>query len=140
MKDNSRFVLAIHILTLLAQKRGSLSSAFIAGSAGVNAVTVRKVVKQLREAKLVETQTGARGGITIAQEPSQITLKDTFLAVRDESLFGAFPDSPNQQCTVGRNLRPTLMYLLEDATQNMLATLATISIEDVLNGVTHPEE
>ena len=139
MKDNSRFVLAVHTLTLLAEKQEPLSSDFFALSAGVNAVTIRIVVGQLRDAGLVETQTGAKGGTTLAQEPSRITLKEVFLAVRDENIFGAYPDGPSQECNVGRNLRPTLMHLLDDAVQNMIATLDTITIADVLQGVLAPE-
>ena len=138
MKDNSRFVLAVHTLTLLAEKQEPLSSAFIAQSAGVNPVTVRKLVGQLRAAGLVQTKAGAIGGTTLALDPALITLKDTFLAVRDESIFGTFPDAPSPECSVGRNLRPTLVNILADAMQSMISTLDGVTIADVLSGVLHP--
>lgn len=135
MKDNTRFVLAIHTLTLLAEKKVALPSSFIALSAGVNAVTVRKVVGQLRQHGLVETMTGINGGISLAKEPTQITLRDVYVAVRDDSPFGAYPDQPNSECLVGRNLQEALKGLLDEAVQNMIATLGSITIANVLESV-----
>lgn len=139
MKDNSRFVLAVHTLTLLAEDGNPVSSNMIACSAGVNAVTVRKVVGQLREAGLVNTQTGVKGGTTLSRPAKEITLKETFLAVRDEQVFGAFPTEPNHQCPVGRMLKPTLTHLLEGAIQTMIAKLDEVTIADVLDGVNQEE-
>ena len=141
MKDNSRFVLAIHTLTLLAEKGVSLPSSFIALSAGVNAVTVRRVVGQLRNHGLVETTTGSGGGTSLAKAPAQITLRDVYLAVRDDDAgpFGTYPDAPSPECRVGRNLQVALIGLLDDAVQNMIATLGTITIADVLAAVERRE-
>ena len=135
MKDNSRFVIAIHTLTLLAEKAESLPSSFIALSAGVNAVTVRKVVGQLRHHGFVVTMTGSNGGTSLAKPPSDINLRDVYMAVRDDSPFGAYPDSPSTECTVGRNLKGALENLLDEAVQNMITTLGTITIADVLQAV-----
>ena len=139
MKDNSRFVIAVHTLTLLAEKNQALASNFIAVSVGVNAVTIRKVVGQLRAAGLVLTQTGAKGGAALGRAPAEITLKDVYLAVRDESVFGAYPDKPNAECRVGRRLQPALTELLGDAVQSMINSLDAITIADVLAGVLEPE-
>lgn len=139
MKDNGRFILAIHMLTLLAEKQVPLSSNIIALSAGVNAVTVRKLMGQLREAKLIHTQTGVKGGTTLAKDASKITLKDVFMAVRDDSLFGVYSDNPSQECSVGRNLKSTLSHLLRDPVNSMINSLDNITITDVLNGVLIPE-
>lgn len=138
MKDNSRFVLAVHTLALLANQNEPLSSKTIACSAGVNAVTVRKLVGQLRDAGLVLTQTGVKGGATLSRKPDTITLKDTFLAVRDEYIFGAYPIQPNEQCLIGRRLQPTLTDLLDDAVQSMIAKLDEVTIADVVSGVATP--
>ena len=139
MKDNSRFVIAVHTLTLLAEKEQALASNFIGLSVGVNAVTIRKVVGQLRAAGLVETQTGAKGGTTLGRTPEKITLKEVYLAVRDDSVFGAYPEKPSSECTVGRRLQPTLTHLLGDAVQSMIDALDAITIADVLAGVLAPE-
>lgn len=135
MKDNSRFALAVHTLTLLAEKDMPLPSNFIARSAGVNAVTVRKLVGQLRVAGLVTTQTGPTGGTTLARPADEITLKDAFMAARDEDIFGSYPDSPDPQCTVGGNLKPVLQGMLSDAMQTMVDTLERSTIADVLAGI-----
>ncbi|MEM7798022.1 MAG: Rrf2 family transcriptional regulator [Chloroflexota bacterium] len=135
MKDNSRFVLAVHTLTLLARSETPLSSNFISSSAGVNAVTIRKVVGQLRDAGLVKTQTGVKGGTKIARNPADISLKETFLAVRDEQFFGAYPKKVSEECPVGRCLKSTLTTLLDDAVQSMITKMDGVSIADVVDGV-----
>lgn len=58
MQISSRFTLAIHILTAISifADDTKTTSAFLAGSTNVNAVTVRNILLQLKKAGIVEIQ------------------------------------------------------------------------------------
>ena len=112
-----------------------LSSAIIAQSVGVNAVTIRKVIGKLQSVGLVETIAGSRGGAQLARHPSKITLKELFVLLEKNSVFGVYPENPDQSCLVGRNLQPVLNGIHQAAWQQMLAALGDVTIADVLADV-----
>ena len=59
MQIPSRFTIAVHILTLIAQNKGNetkLTSDFMAGSVGVNPVIIRKTLSQLKKADLISVK------------------------------------------------------------------------------------
>ena len=88
MSRSTRFPAAVHILTLLALKKGECcSSEWIAKSVGTNAVVVRRIVGLLQEAGFVGSQAGSQGGAFLIVEPSKITLKDIYDAVEQQSVF-----------------------------------------------------
>ena len=63
MQIPSRFTIAVHILTLIAQNKGNetkLTSDFMAGSVGVNPVIIRKTLSQLKKSRLNFSSKGNR--------------------------------------------------------------------------------
>ena len=67
MQIPSRFTIAVHILTLIAQNKGNetkLTSDLMASSVGVNPVIIRKTLSQLKKADLIFVQRGS-GGSTL---------------------------------------------------------------------------
>ena len=88
MSVNSRFAVAIHILTMLAyQQPELLTSGFIACSVTTNPVVIRRVLGDLRRAGLVTSQAGSGGGWKLRREPEQITLLDAYEAVKEGTLL-----------------------------------------------------
>lgn len=76
MQIPSRFTIAVHILTLIAQNKGNktkLTSDLMASSVGVNPVIIRKTLSQLKKADLIFVQRGS-GGATLAMTPEEINL------------------------------------------------------------------
>ena len=135
MFSNSRFIIATHVLTLLAMVEEPMSSPWIAGSVGVNPVTVRKIVKTLRDAGLVETISGSAGGARLAKPSNTISLRDIYEVMHEGMVFGVFPDSPSPNCKVGRNMQGVLADIADDTEQNMIAPLADVSIASLLERV-----
>jgi DNA-binding IscR family transcriptional regulator len=131
MSTNSNFTIAVHILTLIAHHARPLSSSFIAGSVNTNPVTIRKLVGILREENLVRTIPGSTGGTVLAKSPESITLKNVYELFRTETLFGLYPDDPNPQCIVGRNLQYVLLNLFSDAETLLSVFLEKITLADV---------
>ena len=134
MQITSKFTAAVHILTCIEVFGGEMrvTSDFLSGSTGVNAVIVRNVLGQLREAGIVETRQGS-GGAHIAKPTGEITLYDIYRAIEctdDTGLF-RFHENPNAKCPVGRNIHKVLDSRLEAAQAALenelkLTTLAEI--------------
>ena len=112
MQITSKFTAAVHILTCIDIFGGQMrvTSDFLSGSTGVNAVIVRNVLGQLRTAGIVETRQGS-GGAHLAKALDEITLYDIYKAVDciddDEGLFH-FHENPNVECPVGRNIHKAM--------------------------------
>lgn len=135
MSTNSNFTIAVHILTLVTHHARPLSSSFIAGSVNTNPVTIRKLVSELKEAGLVRTIPGSTGGTLLAKSPTDISLKDVYDIFRDQTLFGLYPDDPNVQCIVGRNLRSILLGVFDDAETLLSVFLEKITLADIRDAV-----
>ena len=134
MQITSKFTAAVHILTCIEVFGGEMrvTSDFLSGSTGVNAVIVRNVLGQLREAGIVETRQGS-GGAHIAKPTGEITLYDIYRAIEctdDTGLF-RFHENPNAKGPVGRNIHKVMDSRLEAAQAALenelkLTTLAEI--------------
>lgn len=134
MQITSKFTVAVHILTCIDIFGGQMrvTSDFLSGSTGVNAVIVRNVLGQLRNAGIVETRQGS-GGAHLAKALDEITLYDIYKAVDcvdDDGLFH-FHENPNADCPVGRNIHKSMddrLQTAQSALENELkkTTLAEI--------------
>jgi Rrf2 family protein len=138
---NSRFAVAVHILTLVAHGEGQpVTSEFIAGSVNTNPSLVRRLLTQLSRAGLTTSQMGTGGGALLARPADHITLGDVYRAVEDGGIFGLHREQPNPVCPVGRNIQALLEADFDAATRAMQAELDRRTIADVLAGVGTREE
>jgi Rrf2 family protein len=139
MNTNSRFAVAIHLLTLLAYRHPeALTSACMANSVTTNPVVLRRLLGDLRRAGLVESRPGNSGGWRLCKQPEQITLLDCYLAVKESALFGLPAQKPNPHCTVGKTITQALCGLFEEAEQALEARLAQTNLAQVVARVGGP--
>ena len=94
MQITSKFTVAVHILTCIDIFGGQMrvTSDFLSGSTGVNAVIVRNVLGQLRNAGIVETRQGS-GGAHLAKALDEITLYDIYKAVDKMEICDVFEEA-----------------------------------------------
>ena len=135
MQITSKFTVAVHILTCINIFGGQMrvTSDFLSGSTGVNAVIVRGVLGQLRNAGIVETRQGS-GGAHLAKALDEITLYDIYKAVDcvdDEGLFH-FHENPNADCPVGRNIHKAMDGRLEAAQAALENELKSATLAQVV--------
>ena len=135
MQITSKFTVAVHILTCIDIFGGQMrvTSDFLSGSTGVNAVIVRNVLGQLRNAGIVETRQGS-GGAHLAKALDEITLYDIYKAVDcidDEGLFH-FHENPNVDCPVGRNIHKAMDVRLEAAQAALENELKSTTLAQVV--------
>ncbi len=134
MQMTSKFTTAVHILTCIDVfgEQMRVTSEFLSGSTGVNAVIIRNVLAQLKSAGIVNTRQGS-GGAHLAKALDEITLYDIYKAVDcidDEGLFH-FHENPNVDCPVGRNIHKAMdgrLKAVQAALENELksTTLAQV--------------
>ena len=136
MAANSRFAIAVHILTMMAWAGDEpLKSEQVACSVNTNPVVIRRILCALQKARLVVSQTGAAGGSKLARKPGQITLLDIYRAVDAGDLFSLHRQPPNDECPVGMNIETVLEDILSEVGQSIERVLAKITIEKVLQAV-----
>ena len=143
MAISSRFIVSVHILTLLAQSQGKpVTSEWLAGSASTNPAVIRKLLGMLAKAGLTTSQLGVGGGALLARPASEITLLDVYRAVDEGELFALHHESPNPACPVGRNIQAAIIGTLEQAQRALEGELAARTLADVLHDVLaggHPQ-
>jgi Rrf2 family protein len=136
---NSRFTVALHLLTLLAMgeegKRMPLTSEHAAGSVNTNPVVVRRILGSLRNAGIVRSQPGPTGGWFLQRPASEITLREVYCAVEEEALFSMHHQQPSMTCPVGRNIQHALDGVFRESEEAMKAKLAERTVADVARNV-----
>jgi Rrf2 family protein len=85
MLSSSRFIVAIHALSVLARhaNKGPVCSSTIATSVDTNPVVIRRLMAELEKAKLVRATAGRCGGFELERNADGITLADIYQAVED---------------------------------------------------------
>ncbi len=133
---NSRFAVAVHILTVIAQEGGEpVTSECIATSVNTNPSLIRRLLAQLTRAGLTMCRMGAGGGALLAKPAARITLRDVYRAVADSELFALHRERPNPECPIGRNIQGLLTRRFVEATRALEDDLARTTIADVQRDV-----
>lgn len=136
MIKSSRFVVASHVLTLLAHSDGeAMTSEYIAGSVNTNPVVVRRILGLLAKAGLVATQEGARGGVRLAKPAGEIDLRAVYTAVEPAPLFAPHPQQPNPACPVGGTIQAAVAPTLTAAETALQASLAQTTVADLVQRI-----
>jgi len=136
MSANTRFPVAVHVMTALACRDGeNLTSPYLAHSIQTHPVVVRRTLGQLRKAGLVEGHAGKSGGTRLARSPERITLLDIYAAVGGSSVF-ALPDKPEvKTCAVSCGIKRLLADVQADADRAFSASLQKVRLSDMVQGI-----
>ncbi|HMX58910.1 MAG TPA: Rrf2 family transcriptional regulator [Leptospiraceae bacterium] len=114
---SSRFAVAIHILTVLGLCTDKpVSSELIASSVNTNAVHIRRILSNLKQAGLIRTTRGSQGGYLLARSTGEISLRQVHCAL-GENLFHFPRSTPNKECPAGANIRSSLETVFGGATE-----------------------
>lgn len=133
MLSSSRFIVAVHAMSVLARftGKGPVCSAMVAESVHTNPVVIRRLMTELEKAGLVRSVAGRSGGFELNRDPSSITLADVYFAVEDENVFRMHKVDPNSACPVAAQLGKVLALPLRAAECALHSSLAKTTIRDV---------
>ena len=116
MKPNTRFSMAVHIMTALAYMDEKASSEQLSETVNTNPVVVRRLLGDLNRAGLIRAERGNTGGFTLARNTREISLLDIYRAVMGEQKLVSLHDNPeNLHCTVSCKVRGVLAKHLHNA-------------------------
>lgn len=129
--SNLEFATLVHIMLLLYTEKESeewLTSDYIAGSVGVNAVVVRREIKKLKQAGLVISKEGKNGGVKIIAE-ADIDLSKIYLAnVTDkEEKY----NNTNPKCAVGGSINQQLEEIYQQTEVQVIEFLKKITLSSM---------
>ena len=127
--NNSRYTIALHILTYLAMEfEGKNTSEYMAKSINTNPVVVRRILSTLREAGYVSSQPGVGGGISLNVSPESITLFDVYQLFESDELFPMHTNPPEPRCPSGGTIQQVLQPIYSEARQAMCDVLMNTNI------------
>ncbi|MBS7214762.1 MAG: Rrf2 family transcriptional regulator, partial [Streptococcus salivarius] len=103
---DTKFSVALHILTMISESKETLSSQALATSVGTNASYIRKVIALLKNAGLIQSHQG-KTGYQLSKSPKDITLLNIYFATQEVSHISLFPvhQNSNPDCPVGKHIQ-----------------------------------
>jgi len=132
---NTRFAVAVHVLTYLAGVAGArpVGSEELATSTNVNPVHIRRLLGPLRAAGLVRSRPGAHGGWELGVPAGEISLAEVWRLLQgDDPVLGLH--GPNPSCEVGRGIQRSLTILDRAVAGAVEEELGRFTVLDVLSG------
>lgn len=133
---DTKFSVALHVLTMLSESGAELSSSELAQSVRTNASYIRKVLRLLKNKGLITSQQG-RSGYVLTKDPAELSLLEVYLATQETehiTLF-ALHKNPNAKCPVGRNIEKAVTPIFETVEYQLEADLAQKSLADVIESL-----
>ncbi|RYG70994.1 Rrf2 family transcriptional regulator [bacterium] len=140
MATNCRFAFGVHVMSVLAlNPEENYSSDTLGHTVNTNPVVIRRLLLDLKEAGLVETQRGPGGGAKLARAADEINLAQIYRAASGEvEPFGEHPHQPAQCCQVGREIKHVLERVSESARRAVEAEFEAVTLADVLSEIKNP--
>jgi Rrf2 family protein len=124
MAANSVLAGAVQILCVLAWREDrETTSEALAGSLQTNPVVVRRILKALERAGLVEVRPGRHGGVVLVQSPADITVEDIYKAVEPDGALFALRKRGSPSCRVHLAMKtslPPVFGAVDAAVDNVL--------------------
>ncbi|OYS06847.1 Rrf2 family transcriptional regulator [Lactobacillus johnsonii] len=132
MKD-TKFSIAIHILSMIALSPHPINSVDIAKSVGTNPSYIRKIMSLLKDHKIIESHRG-KTGIQLLVDPGDLDLLTIYKIVEEENphIFQVHQNA-NAECPVGRNIVNAVFPFLDDAEKRLQHSLQHDTLADVID-------
>ena len=130
---DTRFSSAIHILILIAGAERPLTSEVIANSAGSNPSYIRKVTGLLKKKGILDSRQGIHG-FSLLIPPEELSLYAIYQAVSESDEVHVFDlhQNPNDECIVGRYIRPVLAETFREAEEKAERQLKQTTLADCM--------
>ncbi len=133
---DTKFSVALHILTMISESKDTLSSQALATSVGTNASYIRKVIALLKNAGLIQSHQG-KMGYQLSKSPKDITLLNIYFATQEISHISLFPVHQNSSpdCPVGKHIQGAVSPLFASAEAQLEKELAQQTLENVIDNL-----
>ncbi len=134
---DTRFSVSIQILLTLAYHGEELSrSEMLAKAVKSHPTFIRKLVSRLVAGGLVQSVRGKGGGVKLAIDPQDITLKDIYLVALDEKpIICTHKNTVTKSCAVSCSMNDILKKLVYDMDANTQTHLEKTRLSDLLKKI-----
>lgn len=131
---DTKFSSAIHMLILISEAQTPMSSEQIAVSVGTNPSYIRKIAGLLKNANIIDSRQG-RSGFVLTVAPEELSLWRVYCAVEEKEQIHLFDlhRNPNDECIVGRHIRPTLAAMFGDIEATAQREMKEKTLRDCMN-------
>ena len=131
---DTKFSSAIHMLILISEAETPMTSEEIAVSVGTNASYIRKVTGLMKKKGIIESRQGATG-YQLLVKPEELTLYEVYQAVSETEQVHVFDlhQNPNDQCIVGKHIRPVLMDVFRSIEEKAEQELRNTTLRDCMD-------
>lgn len=131
---DTRFSSAIHALILISEAESPMTSEQIAVSVGTNASYIRKVTALLKKEGILESRQGAIG-FALTVPPEELPLLRIYKAINESDEVHVFDihQNPNDECIVGRHIRPVLTDTFRSIEEKAEQELGNTTLADCMN-------
>ncbi len=123
--------MAAHALALLARAGEGSPSALLATSVNTHAVFLRRILRDLVAAGLLEAREGRTGGYRLTRPAERITLAEIYRAVEPDGPLAPSPSEPDCRCPVGAGMRAAFAEAARAAERGLLSALAHRTVADL---------
>ncbi|MGK5024066.1 RrF2 family transcriptional regulator [Janthinobacterium sp. RB2R34] len=131
MRYDTRLSRVLHALLHLDLMETPATSEVIAQMLQTNAAVVRRTMAGLREAGIVTSTKGHRGGWLLARPLTDISLMDIYLALGSPELFAIGKDEEKTSCLLARAADAATMAALASARLEFERALRAVSVADL---------
>ena len=133
---DTRFSSAIHTLILIAAADHPMTSEEIAASVGTNPSYIRKVTGLLRKKEIITSRQGVRG-FALTVTPEELPLYDIYRAIYESEEVHVFDlhQNPNDECIVGRHIRPVLTDTFRQIEEKAEQELKGLTLKDCMDSM-----
>lgn len=128
MRRDSRLSGVLHVLLHMARHQGPLTSEAMAKAMDTNPVVIRRVMAGLRDKGYVQSEKGHGGGWTLSCDPSQVTLRDIYVALGSPSLLAIGNRTESPGCVVEQAVNAALGRSFEAAEALLLERLGEVTL------------
>lgn len=131
MNISTKFSVAIHILIFISLNDNIYcSSTLIAKSVNTNPVVIRRIIKNLKDAGIVEISQGTKGA-KLAKISSSVTMLQVFEAINSAPLFSNHIKESNN-CEVAISVDEVICNLTNQAQTQMQEVLDNKLLSDLI--------
>ncbi|MBF0777251.1 Rrf2 family transcriptional regulator [Streptococcus cuniculi] len=135
---DTKFSVALHILTMISESKEVLSSQALATSVGTNPSYIRKVIVLLKNAGLITSHQG-KSGYQLSKSPKEISLLEIYYATQEVDHIHLFQmhQHANQECPVGQHIEGAVAPIFTSVEQQLEEALADQTLEQVIDRLYH---
>ena len=128
---DTKFSIALHILTYIAETNNTVTSELLAKSVGTNASHIRKILALLKEADIIESQQGKKG-IILKKKANELSLDKIYFGIYPEKELLHIHDTANPDCPVGATIKEALLPIFEESERQLILSLKSKTLKSLI--------